>query len=60
MRQRGDIATAHLGNWELAAAYLGIKRYPIKAIGAEQRDPRITDLISDLELHAVPKPLGRA
>jgi len=53
------LLTAHLGNWELAAAYLGIKRYPIKAIGAEQRDPRITDLISDLRASCGVETIGK-
>lgn len=37
--------TAHFGNWELLAAYVASKGFPMNAIGAEQRDPRITDLI---------------
>ncbi|HCA40562.1 MAG TPA: lipid A biosynthesis acyltransferase [Aminobacterium sp.] len=45
---KGVIAiTAHLGNWEMAAAAVAAKGYPMNAIGAEQRDERITDLIID-------------
>ena len=39
--------TGHIGNWEMAAASLVRKGYPVNAIGAEQRDERITDLIID-------------
>jgi len=39
------LLTAHFGNWELLAAYLAVKGYPMNAIGAQQRDSRITDLI---------------
>jgi len=42
------LLTGHLGNWELAAAYLGIKGYPIKVVGAEQRDDRLTDMLVGL------------
>ncbi|PIE54623.1 MAG: lipid A biosynthesis acyltransferase [Dethiosulfovibrio peptidovorans] len=45
-RGRGVILlSAHLGNWEMAAAWLGFRGYPMNAVGAEQRDPRITDFI---------------
>jgi len=40
--------TAHFGNWEYSAAVLSVKGYPLNAIGADQRDPRITDLIVSL------------
>ncbi len=50
-RQKGVILlTAHLGNWELAAAYISFLGYPMNAIGAEQRDDRFTELIMDLRL----------
>jgi len=39
------LLTAHLGNWEILAAQVALKGYPMNAIGAEQRDERITDLI---------------
>lgn len=53
------LLTAHLGNWELAAAYLGIKDYPMKAIGAEQRDARITKLISDIRASCGVETIGK-
>lgn len=53
------LLTAHLGNWELAAAYLGIKDYPMRAIGAEQRDARITKLISDVRASCGVETIGK-
>ncbi len=48
-RGKGVIGlTAHFGNWEYSAAVLSVKGYPMNAIGADQRDPRITDLIVSL------------
>ncbi|MDD2517460.1 MAG: lysophospholipid acyltransferase family protein [Synergistales bacterium] len=40
--------TAHFGNWEYSAAVLAVKGYPMNAIGADQRDPRITNLVVSL------------
>ena len=42
------LLTAHFGNWEMAAAALSRKGFPMNAIGAEQRDPRVTDRIAEL------------
>ncbi len=42
------LLTAHFGSWEMAAAWLAERGYPMNAIGAEQRDPRISDLIAEL------------
>ncbi len=42
------LLTAHFGSWELAAATLAARGFPMNAIGAEQRDPRITDLVAAL------------
>ncbi|SDY10986.1 KDO2-lipid IV(A) lauroyltransferase [Acetomicrobium thermoterrenum DSM 13490] len=53
------LLTAHLGNWELAAAYLGIKDYPMRAIGAEQRDARITKLITDIRASCGVETIGK-
>lgn len=51
--------TSHFGNWELLAAYVASKGYPMNAIGAQQRDPRITDLIIEtrkkLGVHTISK-----
>lgn len=42
------LLTAHFGNWEYTAAAVALKGYPMNAIGAEQRDPRITELVVSL------------
>lgn len=41
-------ATAHMGNWEYAACLVAKKGYKMCALGAEQRDERITNLINEL------------
>ena len=47
-RGRGVIfLSAHMGNWELGAAALAARGYPMNGIGADQRDDRITQLIID-------------
>jgi KDO2-lipid IV(A) lauroyltransferase len=51
--------SAHIGNWEYGAAILAHKGFPINAIGAEQRDPRITEAIVDLRRSAGVKPVGK-
>jgi KDO2-lipid IV(A) lauroyltransferase len=40
--------SAHIGNWEYGAALLARMGFPVSAIGAEQRDQRITDAIADM------------
>ena len=42
------LLSAHLGNWELAASRVNRMGYPVEAIGADQRDPRLTDLLIGL------------
>ncbi len=42
------LVSGHIGNWELAGAWLGKRGYPIKVIGAPQEDPRLTNLLSQL------------
>jgi KDO2-lipid IV(A) lauroyltransferase len=37
--------SGHVGNWEIGAAAVAERGYPMNAIGTEQRDERITDLI---------------
>lgn len=45
-RGRGVLLiSAHLGNWEIGAAAVASRGYPMNAIGTEQRDDRITNLI---------------
>lgn len=51
-RQRGVILlSAHLDNWEIAAIW-GCRHYLVHAIGADQRDERITDLLQELRSEA--------
>ena len=40
--------SAHIGNWEYGAALMAKMGFPMNAIGAEQRDPRITEAIADM------------
>jgi Kdo2-lipid IVA lauroyltransferase/acyltransferase len=40
--------TAHFGNWEYNASAMAVRGFPMNAIGAEQRDPRITELVVSL------------
>ncbi len=57
---KGVVAlTAHFGNWEFAAAALALKGYPMNAIGAKQRDPRITDLVVSLRSSCGVKTMSR-
>ncbi len=37
--------SGHIGNWEFGAAVLAEAGYPMNAIGADQREDRVTDLI---------------
>ena len=53
------LLTAHFGSWELAAATLAARGFPMNAIGAEQRDPRITDLIISLREAAGVRTIGK-
>lgn len=39
------LLSGHLGNWELGAAAIAARGYPMNVIGADQRDERITNLI---------------
>lgn len=42
------LLSAHLGNWELAASRVNRMGYPVEAIGADQRDSRLTGLLVGL------------
>jgi KDO2-lipid IV(A) lauroyltransferase len=45
-QRRGVVyITGHIGNWELMAAYLSLRGYPINAIGQKSYDERFTELI---------------
>lgn len=54
------LATAHLGNWEYAAAWCAQSGYPINGLGTDQRDDRITQLIIDLRSSGGTKALGKS
>lgn len=54
------LATAHLGNWEYAAAWCAQSGYPINGLGTDQRDDRLTKLILDLRNSGGTKALGKA
>jgi KDO2-lipid IV(A) lauroyltransferase len=53
------LMTAHFGSWEVAAAMLARGGFPMNAIGAEQRDERITAKIESLRAQAGVKPIGK-
>lgn len=42
------LLSAHLGNWEIGGIRIACMGYPLDAIGADQRDPRVTDLINSI------------
>lgn len=52
--------TAHLGNWEYAACWCAQHGYPINALGTDQRDDRLTQLILELRRAGGCKALGKA
>ena len=54
------LITAHIGNWEYAASALAHLGVPVNGLGADQRDSRITQMISDLRAAGGVKPLGKA
>ena len=54
------LATAHTGNWEYAACMLAQKGFPVNALGADQRDERITELIRELREAGGVHALGKA
>jgi KDO2-lipid IV(A) lauroyltransferase len=55
--------TAHLGNWELMAAWLAAQGYPISAVVRESYDPRLTRLVDahrrSLGVHGIPRAWAR-
>jgi KDO2-lipid IV(A) lauroyltransferase len=57
---RGAIMlSGHIGCWEYAASLLAKHGVPMNAIGAEQRDERITQAIADLRSRGGVKPVGK-
>lgn len=53
------LLSAHIGNWELAASRITRMGIPVEAIGAEQRDPRITDLLFSLRASGGVETIGK-
>ncbi|MDR1651050.1 MAG: lysophospholipid acyltransferase family protein [Synergistaceae bacterium] len=53
------LLSAHIGCWEYAAAALAGHGLPMSAIGAEQRDDRITNAIAELRAKAGVKPVAK-
>lgn len=51
--------TSHMGNWEMLAAHVASRGYPMNAIGAEQRDPRITELIVKIRRNSGVKTISK-
>lgn len=59
-RGRGVLfLSAHLGNWEYGAALLAKHGFPMNAIGAHQRDPRITNALEELRASVGVKTVGK-
>ncbi len=59
-RKKGVILmSAHLGNWEYGAALLSERGYPVNAIGADQREDRMTSLIKELREVRGVKTIGK-
>ncbi|MCE5202149.1 MAG: lysophospholipid acyltransferase family protein [Synergistaceae bacterium] len=53
------LITAHIGNWEYGACWCAQNGYAINALGTDQRDDRLTDLIMDLRRAGGSKALGK-
>jgi KDO2-lipid IV(A) lauroyltransferase len=57
---RGAIfLSGHIGNWEYGAAMIAKLGYPMSAIGAEQRDSRITETCIDIRGRCGVKSVGK-
>ena len=54
------VVTAHIGNWEYAGAWCAQHGYPMNGLGTDQRDERITNLITELRSAGGMKALGKA
>lgn len=54
------MVTAHIGNWEYAAAWMSQHGYPVNTLGTDQRDSRITELIKELRTAGGSHALGKA
>lgn len=51
--------SCHTGNWEYAAAILARRGFPMNAIGADQRDSRVTDMLKKLRGDAGVQTVGK-
>lgn len=59
-KRRGVILfSGHIGNWEYGAALLSELGYPMNAIGADQREDRMTGLIKELRSVSGVKSVGK-
>ncbi|MCX7829190.1 MAG: lysophospholipid acyltransferase family protein [Thermanaerothrix sp.] len=54
------ILSCHMGNWELTAAALALKGYPIRVVAADQRDPRLTDMLVSMRSSCGVVTIGKA
>lgn len=45
------MVSAHLGNWELAAAVFTILKYPFSAVALPHKDPRVNKFFNDKRAH---------
>ena len=48
----GIFVTVHMGSWELAGAYLGLRGIPLTAVALPHRDPRIDRIFLDSRLQS--------
>lgn len=53
------LITAHIGNWEYGACWCARNGYALNALGADQRDDRLTDLIMELRRSGGYRALGK-
>ncbi|EHM10607.1 Lauroyl/myristoyl acyltransferase [Thermanaerovibrio velox DSM 12556] len=54
------ILSCHMGNWELTAAALALKGYPIRVVAADQRDQRVTDMLVSMRASCGVVTIGKA
>lgn len=53
------VITGHIGNWELMAAYLAIKGYPVNAVARRVYDVRLNRILDDLRKNAKVRGISR-
>lgn len=54
------ILSCHMGNWELTAAALALLGYPIRVVAADQRDPRVNQMLVNLRSSCGVVTIGKA